>query len=56
MESEDYVKLFSIDLNLLILEYQYKITNADVLGILKLMGDDISEKTRHETTGPHPLS
>ena len=52
----DHVSDFAEELNMLIQKYSSRISTAEVIGILKLMSDDVSEKTRNFNPGPHPLS
>jgi len=52
----DHANEFASDLRDLIISYGAKISNAEVIGILMIMIDDISEKTRRTDIGPSPLS
>jgi hypothetical protein len=54
--SEDETVEFAEELFELIIKYQFKMSNAEVLGILKLMADDISDKTRNDWRGPSEFS
>jgi len=54
--SEEGTSEFATRLNGLIQEYTVRMSNAECLGILKLMSDHISEKVRNERQGPHELS
>ena len=55
MGEEDIVS-FSEALNILVVDYRYRLSNCEVIGILKLMSDDISEKARNDWSGPSELS
>lgn len=54
--SDDNVPLFAQELKDLISAYQFKLNNAEVLGVMKIAADEISQIVRNEWRGPSEFS